>query len=89
MCCLLLKRAIMYGGTMVSESSSERRHMTKCQLYLKHPNSPKTRQKKRKLHLKLPQVVILCGHITDYRTFTNDFRKCAEFVRWLKEKAEG
>ena len=30
-----------------------------------------------------------CGGITDYRTFMNDFRKCAEFVRWLKEKAEG
>ena len=48
-----------------------------------------TRQKKRKLHLKLPLVVILCGGITDYRTFINDFRKCAEFVRWLKEKTEG
>ena len=34
-------------------------------------------------------VVSGCGGITDYRTFMNDFRKCAEFVRWLKEKAEG
>ena len=30
-----------------------------------------------------------CGNITDYRTFRKDFRKCAEFVRWLKEKTEG
>ena len=34
-------------------------------------------------------VVSGCGGITDYRTFMNDFRKCAEFVRWLKEKTEG
>jgi hypothetical protein len=46
-------------------------------------------QKKRKFHLKLPHVVILCGGITDYRTFMEDFRKCAEFVKWLKEKTEG
>ena len=48
-----------------------------------------TYKKKRKFHLKLPLVVILCGGITDYRTFMEDFRKCAEFVKWLKEKAEG
>lgn len=30
-----------------------------------------------------------CGEVTDYRTFMEDFRKCAEFVKWLKEKTEG
>ena len=42
-----------------------------------------------KLTFSHPRVVILCGGITDYRTFMEDFRKCAEFVKWLNEKAEG
>ena len=34
-------------------------------------------------------LISWCGGITDYRTFMEDFRKCAEFVKWLKEKTEG
>ena len=47
------------------------------------------RDYKRKTEAGCSASVIECGGITDYRTFMNDFRKCAEFVRWLKEKTEG
>lgn len=45
--------------------------------------------KKEEKPFDFSSVVSGCGGITDYRTFMNDFRKCAEFVRWLKEKTEG
>ena len=44
---------------------------------------------KRKTEAGCSASVVECGGVTDYRTFMNDFRKCADFVRWLKEKAEG
>ena len=38
---------------------------------------------------EISSLVSGCGEVTDYRTFMEDFRKCAEFVKWLKEKTEG
>ena len=46
-------------------------------------------EKEKEENLSIFLFSLGCGGITDYRTFMNDFRKCAEFVRWLKEKAEG
>ena len=33
---------------------------------------------------EISSLVSGCGEVTDYRTFMEDFRKCAEFVKWLK-----
>ena len=46
-------------------------------------------QKKEEASFETSSCEMECGGITDYRTFMNEFRKCAEFVRWLKEKTEG
>ena len=48
-------------------------------------NSPKTRQKKRKLHLKLPHVVILCGLINDYRSLSNYLKEFSDFIHWYEQ----
>ena len=47
------------------------------------------KKEKEETSFEISSMVYLCGGITDYRTFMEDFRKCAEFVKWLKEKTEG
>ena len=36
-----------------------------------------------------PSSVNLCGLVTDFRTFYNDYLMVVKFFEWLKEKAEG
>ena len=33
-------------------------------------------------------LFLMCGWVTDLRTFYEDYLKCIEFCEWLKEKAE-
>ena len=46
-----------------------------------------TRQYEKGLYSKtLPRnTAPLCGLVTDYRTFYEEYMKCVEFYNWLKE----
>lgn len=33
----------------------------------------------------LPSSVALCGWVTDYRTFREDYQKMVDFVNWYNE----
>ena len=34
-------------------------------------------------------LFLMCGLVTDFRTFYNDYLMVVKFYEWLKEKAEG
>ena len=55
----------------------------------KNESSEESKKEREETSFEISSLVSGCGEVTDYRTFMEDFRKCAEFVKWLKEKTEG